>query len=254
VPQEPKPLSPEYFDGWYASKAAMPTVAEVMNRHMGLPAGLKAGAVAAEAVAEITARLCLEPGATLVDLACGRGGYGLLIARATGARLIGVDFSAQAIAEAREQGRHLGVDGAQFQVGDLTGSGLPDGAADAVLCTDSIQFPDEPARAYAEIRRVLRSGGRVALTGWEPAGRDDERLSARLRRTDLAAGLADAGFAGVKVEERPRWLDRERAMWEEAVTIDPGDDPALRSFHDEGVRSLEQWGLLRRVLATATAP
>jgi hypothetical protein len=43
-------------------------------------------------------------------------------------------------------------------------------------------------------------------------------------------------------------------MWEEAVTLSPGDDPALRSFHDEGVRSLDTFALLRRVMATATAP
>ncbi len=39
-------------------------------------------------------------------------------------------------------------------------------------------------------------------------------------------------------------------MGEEAVALDPGDDPALRSFHDEGVRSLEIFGLVRRVIAT----
>jgi SAM-dependent methyltransferase len=254
MPPTPKPGSAEYFDGWYAAKAATPTVSEVMNRHMGLPADLKAGAVAAEAIPEIIGRLRLKPGGTLVDLACGRGAYGLLIARATQARLIGVDFSAQAITEAREQATTLGVDHAEFQVGDLTRSGLPDGIADAVLCTDSIQFPDEPAQAYAEIRRVVKSAGRIALTCWEPTGRDDGRLSARMRRADLAAGLEHAGFTEIEWDERPRWLERERAMWEEAVAIDPGDDPALRSFHDEGVRSLAQWGLLRRVLATATAP
>ncbi len=43
-------------------------------------------------------------------------------------------------------------------------------------------------------------------------------------------------------------------MWEEAITLDPGDDPALRSFHDEGVKSLEWSGLLRPVLAVATSP
>ena len=42
-------------------------------------------------------------------------------------------------------------------------------------------------------------------------------------------------------------------MWEEAAALDPGDDPALRSFHDEGVRSLDTFTLLRRVMATATA-
>lgn len=43
-------------------------------------------------------------------------------------------------------------------------------------------------------------------------------------------------------------------MWQEAAALDPGDDPALRSLHDEGVRSLETFDLLRRVLATASAP
>ena len=43
-------------------------------------------------------------------------------------------------------------------------------------------------------------------------------------------------------------------MWEEAAALDPGDDPALKSFHDEGVRSLATFPLLRRVMATATAP
>ena len=43
-------------------------------------------------------------------------------------------------------------------------------------------------------------------------------------------------------------------MWEEALALEPGDDPALRSFHDEGVRCLETFDLLRRVIGTATAP
>ena len=43
-------------------------------------------------------------------------------------------------------------------------------------------------------------------------------------------------------------------MWEEAAALDPGDHPALHSFHDEGVRALEIFDLARRVMATATAP
>lgn len=79
-------------------------------------------------------------------------------------------------------------------------------------------------------------------------------MSDRLRRVDLAAGLAGAGFTGIEVRDRPAWRERERAVWEEAVTIDPGEDPALLSFRGEGVRSLEHFALIRRVLATATAP
>ncbi len=104
--------------------------------------------------------------------------------------------------------------------------------------------------AYGEIRRVLAPGGRAVLTCWEPLDWDDERLPERLRRVALGAGLTAAGFGDVEVFDRPGWRACERAMWEEAVALDPGDDPALRSFHDEGVRSLEIFGLVRRVIAT----
>jgi SAM-dependent methyltransferase len=250
----PKPLSAEYFDGWYADQAAMPAVAEIMNRHVGFPPGTRAGVVPAEAIPELTEELRLRPGSTLLDLACGRGAYGLLVAKQAGTLLIGVDFSAQALTEAREQAARMGVSNASFRAGELTATGLPDASVEAVLCTDAIQFPDEPAVAYEEIRRVLKPGGRVALTCWEPFDRADERLSPRLRRANLAAGLRQAGFTDVEVRDRPSWLAREHALWEEAAALDPRDDPALRSLHEEAVRSLQWTALLRRVLAVATTP
>jgi SAM-dependent methyltransferase len=106
-----------------------------------------------------------------------------------------------------------------------------------VLCVDAIHFAPRPDAAYCEIRRILTSGGRAVLTDWEPLERDDQRLPGRLRRVDLGAGLTAAGFEAVEVRDRPGWRASERAMWQEAAALDPGDDPALRSFHDEGVRS-----------------
>ena len=252
----PRTRSAEYFDGWYADRVAMPAVDEIMNRHTGFPPGTRAGVVPAEAIPELAGELRLRPGSTLLDLACGRGAYGLLIAQKAGTSLIGVDFSAQALTEAREQAARMGVSNASFRVGELTATGLPGDSVEAVLCTDAIQFPDEPAIAYGEIRRVLTPGGRVVLTCWEPLDRNDERLSPRVRRANLGGGLHQAGFTDVEVRDRPSWLAREHALWEQTVTLDPGDDPALRSLHAEGVKSLE-WtsaGLLRRVLAAATNP
>ena len=92
------------------------------------------------------------------------------------------------------------------------------------------------------------------LTCWEPLDLGDERLPGRLRHVDLGAGLTAAGFEEVEVRDRPGWRARERAMWEEAAALDPGSDPALRSFHDESIRALDTFGLVRRVIATATAP
>jgi SAM-dependent methyltransferase len=249
-----KPRSPEYFDGWYADMAAAPVKDEIMRRHLGLPPHLlSTSGLTGEGLAEVTGELWLQPGDVLLDLACGRGGYGLEIAARTGTGLIGVDFSAEALRQARERASRLDQD-ARFEPGDLTATDLPASSAGAVLCIDAIQFAEPPADAYRELRRVLTPGGRAVLTCWEPCDRSDGRVPARLRHVDLGAGLSAAGFTDVDVRERPRWRACERAMWEAAAALDPRGDPALRSFRDEGVRSLETFALLRRVMATATAP
>jgi ubiquinone/menaquinone biosynthesis C-methylase UbiE len=253
-PMPPKPHSAERFDAWYADQAATSAVADIMNRHMGFPPETRAGVVAAEAIPELTAELRVGPGDALIDLACGRGAYGLLIAKRTGTSLTGVDFSARALTEAREQAVRLGVDGATFRTGELTATGLPGASAQAVLCTDAIQFPDEPAAAYSEIARILKPGGRAALTCWESADGADDRVPSRIGRVSLAEDLRRAGFTEIEVRERPSWFAREHALWEEAAAIDPGDDPALRSLHDEAAQNLERVPLFRRVLAVATRP
>src|ERR1700734_2753246 len=100
----PKPRSTEYFDEWYAAKSAAPQVAEIMNRNLGLPPDAQAGIVPAVAIDEIARGLRLKPGDVLLDLACGRAWYGLEITARTGARLIGVDFSAEAVRQAGPAG------------------------------------------------------------------------------------------------------------------------------------------------------
>jgi SAM-dependent methyltransferase len=243
-----------YFDGWYADMASTPVKDEVMQRHLGLPRHLvTTSTIPWLGIAELETALHLAPGDTLLDLACGRGGIGLEIAARRGCRLIGVDLSAEAVQQARATAQRLDRSG-DFYVGDLIATGLDAGSADAVLCVDSIQFADPPDAAYREIRRVLVPGGRVVLTCWVPFDRSDARLPARLRGVDLAAGLAEAGFVDVQAREHPTWRSAERAMWQEAAALDPAGNAALRSFRDEGVRSLETFDLLRRVSASATAP
>lgn len=244
----------QYFDGWYAEMAGSPVKDEIQQRHLGLPPHLLSNsALSWEGITEVTAALRLSPGDTLLDLACGRGGYGLEIAARTGASLVGVDFSAEALRQAREQARRLGRT-ADFRMGDLAATGLDTRSADAVLCVDAFQFAPQQDAAYRELRRVLAPGGRVVLTCWEPIDLDDGRLPERLRRVNLGAGLTAAGFSHAEVRERPGWRTAERAMWEEATALNPGDDPTLQSFRDEGVRSLDTFTLVRRVMATATAP
>jgi SAM-dependent methyltransferase len=243
----------EYFDHWYADMAVSPVKDEIQQRHLGLPPQLLSTSLLGwQGIAEVAAALRLPAGGTLADLACGRGGYGLEIAGRAGARLVGIDISAEAVRQAAEHARRLGA-AAEFRVGDLAATGLDGGCADGVLCVDAIQFAPRPEAAYAEIRRILAPGGRAVLTCWEPRDPGDERLPARLRRIDLGAGLTAAGFGEVEVRDRPGWRDQERAMWAAAAALDPGEDPALISFRNEGVRAPQVIELTRRVMATATA-
>jgi SAM-dependent methyltransferase len=242
------------FNNWYADMAGLSVKDEIVQRHLGLPPALLSTSLLGwEGIGEVTEALRLPAGGTLLDLACGRGGYGLEIAARTGAVLIGVDFSAEAVRQAREHAKRLGRM-ADFRVGDLAATGLPSASVNAVVCVDAIQFARQPDAAYRELLRVLAPGGRVALTSWEAVDKEDERLPERLRLVALHDGLAAAGFAQVAVADRPAWRARERSLWEEAAATDPGTDPALRSLHEEGVRTLPIFDLLRRVLATATAP
>src|SRR5689334_4060858 len=159
---------------------------------------------------EVVAALDLREGQVLVDLACGRGGYGLEIVRRTGCRLVGVDFSAVAIEQARERAAELAIE-AEFQVGHLTAIGLEVASADAVMIIDAFQFAKPKLDALAECLRVLRPGGRLAITTWEPLDPADERLPLGMRQVDLGKQLPEAGFADVEVTSKPEWRVIEKA-------------------------------------------
>lgn len=199
--------------------------------------------------------LDLREGQVLVDLACGRGGYGLEIARRSRCRLVGLDFSAVAIEHARRRAQMLGLaDRAEFRVGEFVSTGLSRASVDAVLVVDSLQFAEPIPDALRECRRVLRAGGRIVVTCWEALDAADERLSRRMRQVDLLEQLPLAGFVGVEVVDKPVWHSAERALWEEALSVDADGDLAMESMQDEARRVLATFEGLRRVLATASAP
>ncbi|MEU8228796.1 class I SAM-dependent methyltransferase [Actinoplanes sp. NPDC048967] len=244
-----------YFDQWYADMAASPVRDAIIARALRLPPGLHlTGVLPGPAVTTLTEELGLSEGGLLLDIACGRGGYGIEVAHRTGSRLIGVDFSAEALRQATSLStRRLPTGRAEFRLGTLVATGLPAAAADGLMCVDAVQFAEPPPAALIEFRRLLRSGGRLALTCWEAADPADRRVPARIQAVDLRRDLPRAGFVDVRVREQRDWREAERTLWQEAVAAD-GTDPAVRSLQEEGRRSLDTFDSLRRVLATATAP
>ncbi len=115
---------------------------QIVRKALGLPPEMDAsGLLPWAGVTELAAALNLAPGQLLVDLGCGRGGYSLEIARQTGARLLGLDFSPVAVATARVRAASADIAGhAAFCVGNITANGVGTGAADAVLCIETIMF------------------------------------------------------------------------------------------------------------------
>jgi SAM-dependent methyltransferase len=237
----------ERFDQWYADRAESPIADEFVRRMLDLPPDLESTSMLGGAgLDEVVRALELLDGEVLLDLACGRGGYGLEIARRTGCTLVGVDFSAVAISQARQRS------GGDFRVGTLTATGLESSSVDAVVVVDALQFADSKPAALEECFRVLRPGGRLVITCWEPVVVGDENVSPLIRDLDLARYLPEAGFTAVEVAEKPEWRAVEKRLWDEVLAVDAPDDPAMRSLQDEARRVLGQFDELRRVLATAS--
>jgi ubiquinone/menaquinone biosynthesis C-methylase UbiE len=172
--------------------------------------------------------LRVGPGQLFVDLACGRGGPGLWLARATGANLIGIDWSHVAIEDARRRAPTFVPDGrAQFAVGDLAESGLPAGEADAVLCLDALFFAKDRVAALSEAWRLLQAGGRYVFTGTETDAPEDQS-----RVTDWRPLLDAAGLEIESKEQVPHYADRLQRMydlWIEnlgAIRAELGDETA----------------------------
>ncbi len=109
-----------------------------------------------------------QPGETVLELAAGVGDTGFAAARRLGAAgtLITTDFSELMVQAARRRADELGVANAEFRTLDAERMDLGDGSVDGVLCRWGYMLMADPAGALAETRRVLRDGGRVALSVW----------------------------------------------------------------------------------------
>ena len=245
------------FDTEFATVAGSPGVRRVWQQATpDLPPEIEPYSfVSVALLGHLADALALSPGKTLVDLGCGRGGPGLWLAQSHGTLLIGVDFSAVAVQQATARAALFGLaDRVRFVVGDLAATGLADGTADAVVAIDALHFAADPTAAAREGLRLLRPGGRLVLTNWQPRSPADSRLPSRLR-IDWAATLGSAGFAEVRVESRPEWHELFTRVFQVALELgDPGEDVGLASLQDEARRALPMAQLVDRVVGTATRP
>jgi len=109
-----------------------------------------------------------EPGETVLELGAGTGETGFAAAAILGdnGRLISTDFSPDMVEVARRRGTELALGNVDYRVIDAEHIELDSGSVDGALCQSAYMLVADPAAALAETRRVLRRGGRLALSVW----------------------------------------------------------------------------------------
>jgi ubiquinone/menaquinone biosynthesis C-methylase UbiE len=158
----------------------------------------------------------LSPGERVLDVACGTGVVTRIAAERAGplGSVIGLDLNAGMLAVARSMPAAQGapVQWVQRSALDL---GLPDGSIDVVLCQQGLQFFPDRALALREMHRVLRKGGRLALSVWKNAGIYNSAVGAALAEC-IAQDVADRFCASRNVPS----VDEIRCLVEGAGFLD----------------------------------
>lgn len=118
----------------------------------------------ADSIEHCVFRLNPQPGERILDLATGTGWTSRVVAR-RGATVIGADIAVDLLDAARTKAEAEGL-AIQYQLGDAEKLPFENGEFDAVISTCGIMFASRPEAAAAELARVCRKDGRIALTTW----------------------------------------------------------------------------------------
>lgn len=159
----------------------------------------------------------LHEGEVVLDLGSGGGLDVLLSARRVGTtgRAYGLDMTPEMLELARRNAREAGATNVEFLAGVIEDVPLPDASVDVIISNCVVNLSPDKERVFREAARILRPGGRIALTDivadpeLDAATRRDPRewtgcLAGALTQDEFESTLAAAGFVDVEVRETHR--------------------------------------------------
>jgi ubiquinone/menaquinone biosynthesis C-methylase UbiE len=112
--------------------------------------------------------LQLQPGNTVLDVCCGSGASAIPAAKQVGdtGSVLGIDLAESLLELAHHKSQQQELKNIEFRCSDFTNLNLPDDSFDAIVCVFGIFFVPNMEAAVAELWRMLRPGGKLAITSW----------------------------------------------------------------------------------------
>ncbi|MDP1592436.1 MAG: arsenite methyltransferase [Prosthecobacter sp.] len=158
----------------------------------------------------------LQAGQTVLDLGSGAGFDTFLAARAVGplGRAIGVDMTPAMLTKARANAMKSGLDNTEFRLGEIENLPVSDASVDVILSNCVINLSPDKARVFAEAARVLKPGGRLAISDVVALKPVPDEMKADMALyagcasgsaliADLEQMLAQAGFEDIRITPKP---------------------------------------------------
>ncbi len=238
--------------------------------------GQKAGVPAEALLASLgcgnpTALAQLHEGETVLDLGSGGGIDVLLSAKRVGAtgKAYGLDMTDDMLALANENKRRAGATNVEFLKGEIENIPLPDNSVDVIISNCVINLSADKARVLREAFRVLRPGGRFAVSDVVVRGEVPEQVrrnmelwigcvAGALEEMEYRDLLADAGFRRVEVEPTRVYAATEAAAFLAGSGLDPATfaeqiDGKFMSAFIRGLKPVKL-GTKAQPLPTASGP
>jgi ubiquinone/menaquinone biosynthesis C-methylase UbiE len=199
-----------------------------------------------------TALIELKPGEVVLDLGSGGGIDVLLSARRVGptGKVYGLDMTDEMLALARENQRQAEVENVEFMKGEIENIPLPDNSVDVVISNCVINLSADKERVLREAFRVLRPGGRFAVSDVVVRGEAPDAvrqsmllwvgcIAGALEEQDYRAKMLSAGFTDVDFETTRTYNveDARHFLAEAGVDVDAVASQVNDKFHSAFIRA-----------------